>query len=348
MGTQERWRLSRRPELDGIRAVAVLLVMACHFDRGQLTEGGVIGVTMFFTLSGFLITSILVAEREERGGLDLRRFYRGRALRLLPALAVLLVVLCLLTTAGLPTRIGPGLALSVVGYASNWFLVGTATHGQVHWSALSHTWSLAIEEQFYLVWPLVCLAALRRSRRRLLIVCGAASGASLVWALASGRSLLCTDVSAYGLLAGGVLAVWMRDRPWSSPRGWWAAVALFPLAAGSLLDREQLGFVITPVLTLVAIWVVVQTNVRWLAAPPLVWVGRRSYGLYLWHVPVAWLVADVRVLPYAMATAAGVAVSFGLCAISWAFVEVPFLRLKQPSRALGGGASVAAAAAPVA
>lgn len=323
------WTLRRVPALDGIRAVAVLMVMVCHFDHGQFTEGGVVGVTMFFTLSGFLITSLLLGEHSARGRIHVGRFYRSRALRLFPALAVLLALLVPLTLAGLPTGITTGLTLSVIGYASNWYLLATATDGQVHWSALSHTWSLAIEEQFYLVWPLVTIVALRRGRRTLLALSFAGAGICLLLALLPGASTLATYVSAYALFAGCAFAVWLRGRAVVRPPRWLATAALVLLVLTLPMRHQLVGFVLAPVLVLVAIWVVVHVPVPWLGSRIPVWIGRRSYGLYLWHVPIAWVMADIRGVPGVVTTSLGVALSFLYCAVSWTFVETPFLRLKK-------------------
>jgi len=329
MGGTDGWRLDRVPALDGIRAIAVLMVMASHFDHGQLTEGGVVGVTMFFTLSGFLITSLLIAEHETRGRIALGPFYRSRVLRLFPALALLLVILLSLTAAGLPTRVTPALTFSVLGYASNWFLLATATGGQVHWSALSHTWSLAIEEQFYLVWPLVVIVALRIGRRTLLAASVAGAGAALLVTVVTDTPILATQVSAYALLAGCALAAWLRGRARVQPPRWLVTAAVLLLVATMPMHGQRLGFVLAPALMLVAIWVAVQVPVPWLGSRVPVWIGRRSYGLYLWHVPVAWVMADVKGFPYAVTTVLGVGLSFAYCAASWAFVETPFLRLRR-------------------
>jgi len=333
MHTGERWRLGHRPGLDGLRAVAVLMVVAAHFDQGQVTLGGVMGVTVFFTLSGFLITSLLLAEHEKTGRIDRWAFYRRRALRLFPALAVMLAMVCLLTAGGFPTDVRPGMVASVVGYVSNWFLMGTRIDGVTQWGALGHTWSLAIEEQFYIVWPLLVILLARRGRRAVFWMAAGGAAASMVWALVSGRPNLATDVSAYPLLVGCALAAWMHGRGVVRPAASWALVALAPIVAFLAVgvSAREVAYVVVPLATAALVFVVVQRPVGWLQTRPLVWVGKRSYGLYLWHVPVSYLCLHVAVGPrfWWPVAAVGIAASFGLTALSWRYVEQPFLRLKD-------------------
>ena len=142
-----------RPELDGLRALAVVLVMGSHFNLPGFSSGGFVGVTLFFVLSGYLITSVLVAERHAIGSVSLRRFYLRRAARLLPALAVLLVVVGGSLVAMDAAGVAAAGVTSAALYVSN-----LAVAAGVNTGPLEHTWSLAIEEQFYLVWPAVLLA----------------------------------------------------------------------------------------------------------------------------------------------------------------------------------------------
>ena len=325
----ERWRLGHRPGLDGLRAIAVLMVVVAHFDRGEFTYAGTMGVTVFFTLSGFLITTLLLDESRRTGRVSLGGFYRRRALRLFPALAMMLFVVSLLTMADAPTDVSGGMVASVIGYVSNWFLLGNATDGVIHGGALGHTWSLAIEEQFYVLWPLVVIAATRHGRRAVLTVAATGAVVSLLWALVSGRPNLASDVEAYPLLAGCALAAWMAGRNIIRPPAWLAGLALTPLVPLMIAaPNRAIPQAFVPLLTLAAIWVVVQTPVRWLTVRPLTWVGRRSYGLYLWHVPIAYLWAHLAA-PYPVIVATGVGAAFGMTALSWRYVETPFLRLKD-------------------
>ena len=158
--------MKHRPELDGLRGIAILAVLAAHTGvPGFADGGGGAGVTLFFVLSGYLITSLLLAERDKNGRVDLRAFYVRRALRLLPALAAVLVVVVVLLLAGL----APAAAVAdtnyaiviagVVAYVANWVAVAGQSIGM-----LGHTWSLAVEEQFYIVWPAMLLAGRRFGR----------------------------------------------------------------------------------------------------------------------------------------------------------------------------------------
>jgi peptidoglycan/LPS O-acetylase OafA/YrhL len=159
------------PGLDGLRGVAVLAVMAFHAGLGW-AAGGLLGVDVFFVLSGFLVTSILLGEHARTGTLALRRFWARRARRLLPALFVLLLGICAYAwwvSGGVAPAQLRGDALSTLGYVANWHYIATGQDYFVRYGGLSpllHTWSLAVEEQFYLVWPLVALVVLKRAGRR--------------------------------------------------------------------------------------------------------------------------------------------------------------------------------------
>src|SRR5450759_534901 len=143
--------MKHRPELDGLRGIAILAVLGAHMGvPGFAAGGGGAGVTLFFVLSGYLITSLLFAEKDRFGRVDLRAFYMRRALRLFPALAAVLVVVVLLVVTGsMPQAASEGVdyrivLLGVVGYVANWVAVAGQSIG-----ILGHTWSLAVEEQFY-------------------------------------------------------------------------------------------------------------------------------------------------------------------------------------------------------
>lgn len=169
--TPSTWTLGHRASLDGIRGVAILLVVISHGTEpwtAVLGPLGSLGVGLFFVLSGFLITSLLLEEKEGRGQIGLVRFYQRRAVRLLPALAVMLTIAYAfdaVTTREL---------VAVIAYISNWYQAATATPG-----FLSFTWSLAVEEQFYIVWPLLFLCGLTIGGRRAVVVLASAGGASL-------------------------------------------------------------------------------------------------------------------------------------------------------------------------
>jgi peptidoglycan/LPS O-acetylase OafA/YrhL len=320
-------RLGYHASLDGLRAIAVVLVMGFHFHVPGFA-GGFIGVDIFFVLSGFLITRLLLDEHVATGTIRLRRFYGRRALRLLPALALLLAV-----TAPFVSR---AWTIATASYLANWFLalnkLGTAP--------LSHTWSLAIEEQFYVVWPLLLLGLLRAGLSRDAIV-------RVVIALAAlsclAKILGCidpdagtwirlyhgTDTRADALLIGCAAALLSTGEPWLPHV---AARGVLVIAAGAIAyvtvtsNLRDLALYRHGELTLVALAsaiVVTQLVARPLRAlelRPLVALGTISYGLYLWHHPIAYL--DVPVV-------AKVALSLAAAAASYLLVERRALALKR-------------------
>ncbi len=221
---------SRVAGLDGLRAVAVLAVMAFHFGASWMV-GGFFGVDIFYVLSGFLITGLLLGEWNSAGRIRLGRFWARRARRLLPALVLVLLAVTWYVHFVAPPGSYPGYrmdALSALFYFSNWHQIATSTNyfvatGLV--SPLTHCWSLAIEEQFYLVWPLVLIGVLRAARDTVratqvtLVLCvvGAlASTAWMEWLYAEGvsttRLYFGTDTHAQCILVGSGLACWIRLR----------------------------------------------------------------------------------------------------------------------------------------
>jgi peptidoglycan/LPS O-acetylase OafA/YrhL len=209
--------LGYRPALDGVRAIAILAVLAFH--SGAL-RGGFIGVDIFFVLSGFLITTLLLQEWRETGRIRFADFYRRRAARLLPALFVTIAAVAVIyevsSSFGLHTDRGfAGIAAAVLFYSGNWIIA--LSQGNIPFGLLAHTWSLAIEEQFYLVWPVLLLLLLSLSRRKnlrpLLAIALTLAVASallrfVLWnAHTGGNIYFRTDTRADGLLLGCALAV---------------------------------------------------------------------------------------------------------------------------------------------
>ncbi|HLZ37365.1 MAG TPA: acyltransferase, partial [Mycobacteriales bacterium] len=185
--------------LDGVRGLAVLAVLFFHAGM-PWAHGGFLGVDTFFVLSGYLITVLLLREWRETGGVSLRRFWARRARRLLPALLLVLAALAAYA-ATLPTEVRPRLrgdALATLGYVANWRFIFS---GQSYFdqfsqpSPLRHMWSLAIEEQFYLVWPLVVFACLRLGRGRRRILVGVAAAGVVVSTLVMAALYDSTDPS---------------------------------------------------------------------------------------------------------------------------------------------------------
>lgn len=336
-----------RPELDGLRALAVLAVMASHSMIGN-ASGGWMGVDIFFVLSGYLITTLLVTERDSVGRVSLPRFYARRALRLYPALLVLIV-------GGLPFYrwLGDGGTLSGYGIAAlnAGTYVSDLTLG-LHGSGpgqLGHTWSLSIEEQFYLLWPPLLIWLLARGRDPLR---RAAVGVLVSWTLLVAGSdggtfeglpkVYVLPWDRFGeLLAGCCVALVLLRRPvpaWLGRQwvGWsLAGTAALLLLAGSRAHlRPNIGWE-APAIALVTAAMLLHLHdaargitvaLRW---RPLEYIGRRSYGLYLYHVPI-FAVIQPRVHFGKLGNLALVsAISFVVAIASYRFVEQPFLRLKH-------------------
>ena len=315
----DTWKLGHRPGLDGLRGIAIALVLLLHWWPARF-PGGSIGVDLFFVLSGFLITRLLIEEYTATGRLDLGHFYLRRARRLFPALAVLVVV----------CATAPGVGW-VVLYASNWGRIAGATvHGP-----LEHTWSLAIEEQFYLCWPLLFLVVMRL-RRPLLLV----SVLTFVIALHRfemnanwGRLANGTDVRADSLLIGCLVAFaapMLCRRRWVLP----AAITAVPLAMSVLHEQVLTGWGYT-VLALgwavVLLWAVSSTG--WITVAPLRLLGRLSYSAYLWHYPITLTLRGGNMHhTTAGTTLAAIALTGAASWASYRWIEAPFRGLAPPGR----------------
>ena len=333
-------RLGYVPALDGVRGVAIALVLATHY--WGLPGGGPLGVGLFFVLSGFLITTLLLEELDT-GRFNLKSFYVRRCRRLLPALALLLVVY-------VAVRGAPGLRIAALAglYAGN-IVEAVWPAGPVTGSALAHLWSLAQEEQFYLVWPLL-LAFLARGRRLLTVLC------VLTLALIAYRAAIASSVTLNAsrtyapdfhsdwLLAGAVLAVLRRrGMQWNEAAALGAFVTIF---VGSLLNPwTQAWFVWQAPIFMAACALLVGAAhsptqmAGLLSVKPLVLLGKISYSLYLWHVPV-YAVFGYRhpllALPIALAAAS----------LSYRFVEQPFRRRGRADRPAPAPAVAASSALP--
>lgn len=324
MHSGERWRLGRRPALDGLRGVAVLMVVIGHAAGGYrlfaLSSGG---VSVFFALSGFLITCLLLEERHRDGSVSLGGFYQRRARRLLPALAVMLLVVGSVQVAA--GTFSGELYAAVVFYVGNWF--GVAGHSM---GPLNHTWSLAVEEQFYILWPLVLIVVRRRFLVPVIVAGIAVSAALRVTLLGADRLYLGSDTQAGALLVGCLLAA-LAHRGLPELRARWVSVVGIVLLGSLVLGGGNLGVAVVlvptfvPVVAAAMIWAGCCRPAAWLTAPALRYVGRRSYAVYLWHLPV---VMGARALwpGSALAVAGGVMVTFLVAEASWRLVESPFLR----------------------
>jgi len=367
--TRQHW-----PALDGLRAIAVIAVVAFHFDIG-LASGGFLGVDLFFVISGFLITSLLLDERAATGSVALRQFWARRVRRLLPAAVAMIVATVVATRLWLvPERWTSirGDAVASLGWIANWrFIAG----GQGYFeqglgpSPLEHAWSLAVEEQFYLVWPFVMLALLacwRARPARAALVLGVAAIASAAWMAARydpldpDRAYLATDTRAQQLLVGAALAWAVRAWPVlrSTPTRQrfrvptWIAGAVLLLAFvtvdGSSAWLFRGGFL---GLSLVAAVVVLAAArpaggpLAWLAWRPLVAIGRRSYGIYLWHWPVVVFVGVPMGIELSRWPLIGlqVVVIVLLTEVSYRWIETPARRARRPRMTMVGWSTSAAA-----
>ena len=346
----------RVPGLDGVRALAVLAVIAFHVGM-RMTPGGFLGVDIFFALSGYLITDLLVAQHARCGRLDLRGFWVRRARRLLPALAMLLVAVTATVALFEPDQLpalGPTLA-AAVSYSSNWY---QALHHVSYFAAfgppppLQHLWSLAIEEQFYLAWPLLLLLVLTRLRGRWARVLTAwlgalASAAAVALIYLPGgdpsRVYYGTDTHATGLLVGAALALtWPMatltnaSRKFARRLDYLGGAGLVVLAwavvhfSGADLAVYPLGLAVAALAAagLTAAAAAPGTVSALLRLPPLRWLGIRSYGIYLWHWPVIAIAATITgpgpAAPWLWAVEAAIAIT--LAAASWKWLEEPVLR----------------------
>ena len=368
-----------RPALDGIRAVAVLSVMAYHFGY-RWAPGGFLGVDVFFVLSGYLITSLLLAERARTGRIALREFWLRRARRLLPALFVMLIAVSVwigLNAAPFELAMRREDLLWTLFYGSNWHFIASGQDyfaQYVSASPLRHTWSLAIEEQFYIAWPLLVAGALWIGRRRpavlaaVCIVGIAVSGAAMALLFEPGdpsRAYYGTDARAHQLLIGALLAVLMSRQDLRT-RFRRAAVIIAPVAALALLvafatvrDQGSAYYhglsVLLAVTTAALVWAIEvnprQPVGRVLSLRPVAWVGQLSYGLYLWHWPV---ILAVTTAPAWLAGLPGattglnltrLAVIFGITIASFYVIEQPIRRGRMPVLGRSGRRFAAAATA---
>jgi peptidoglycan/LPS O-acetylase OafA/YrhL len=350
-----------RPELDGIRALAVLAVIASH-SYVPLSGGGWMGVDVFFVLSGYLITSLLLAEHDRSGGIALGKFYTRRALRLYPALLVMLL-------AGLPFFRVLGDGGTLAGYDRGMLSAGLYIEDFVEgvtggsWDGVGHTWSLAVEEQFYLIWPIALILLINR-RMRLLTWTGVASGVSFVILILTIEHVLPGD--AYylpwarfsTLLVGCCLAIVLHrgHRPKVVQKLWFGGVAVAAVVglfiAGSYFGRETNLTWEAPAIafaTAAVVWHLSSSSSVFgvlLAWKPLVWLGRRSYGVYLYHFPILIILGAYLTARRSVLTLMVVVLTIIVAAISYRFVELPFLRLKSRLSAVTTSSTRSAAVDP--
>jgi peptidoglycan/LPS O-acetylase OafA/YrhL len=343
-------RTGYRPEIDGLRTVAVLLVVAFHADIATFT-GGFLGVDVFFVLSGFLITGLLVDEARRRT-IDLGGFYARRSRRLLPAALVVIVATSIVwvLTASPLERQGLGAdARAASLYYSNWHFAGLATdyfHQADSPSPFLHFWSLSAEEQFYFVWPaLVAGAALlaRRLRRDVLAVVRAVAVVLFVASLVSlwltnragsdAYAYFATTNRVYQLLAGALLALHLRMRSRhtataaSGPLQVVAIAALFLLSTKFVDVGPTTRGLLVAATTVPLLWALDRSPelpvAKVLATRPFVWLGRISYGVYLWHWPVVLLLKKFYDLPPYQAAVVCTVITVAIAELSHRLIEQP-------------------------
>lgn len=348
-------RLGHRPALDGVRGIAILAVLAVN-SLVPFFQGGFIGVDIFFVLSGFLITSLLMDEWSSSGAINLKRFYTRRALRLLPALVMLLIACCLYGLFFQSREMATVTwheALWVFFYFANWMLT---TRHEV--GSLDHCWSLSVEEQFYLLWPILMLGLLRLRVKRdrillllLLAIAGSFAWRAFLWSRGAHylRLYYGTDTRADAVLIGCVIGVLFstgRLRPSGSSlrfSAWWALLGVAFLSWVGMFVTHDSPFLYRGGFTLVALAAAVvvietvrsRTNLatRILSISPLAWIGRISYSLYLWHYPVFHTLRIERFHGFGWNPMLVQAIRFGavfaVACASFYLVERPFLRLKD-------------------
>jgi len=340
------------PGLDGLRALAVLAVIAYHLQLGW-ADGGLLGVGVFFTLSGYLITDLLLYHHEQFGDLGLRNFWLRRARRLLPALFVMLAVVVIWTALFDRSELSSlrGYVLAATFYVSNWFTIATGASYAAQTglpSPLDHLWSLAVEEQFYLLWPFLLWLGLRFVRGRYRLV-------GMTLALAAVSTILMavlyqptyptrvyegTDTRAAGLLIGAALAmVWpshhlQANLAISRRRlldgagalglviiGW--LVWQTSLSSSSLYRGEILLLSVATAAVVAAAAHPAGLLGRALGVGPLRWLGVRSYGVYLWHYPIIIFTTASFTKPGLLLGIFQIAATIAVSALSWRFIEDP-------------------------
>jgi peptidoglycan/LPS O-acetylase OafA/YrhL len=349
------FRLGYRRWLDGLRGLAILLVLAFHLG---LLPGGSLGVDIFFVLSGFLITSLLVEEWQRDHSISLKQFYLRRILRLVPAFAMLLLLFIgktLLFTPAEEWNARWREVLVVACYVSNYPQI----HG-VSTTSLGHAWSLSLEEQFYVLWPLLLLLMLRTLSRRQIVtvviggilasallrlalhnqhrlfdslpihrmklysglhtradalLCGCLASLLISWNMLPKSQKFLNGLTTGSFVATGIVAFWLLRRDLLSSQNYNGMFTVIAFSVAVVILRLLLA--------------PSGVMVRVLEWTPLVFVGRISYGLYLFHVePIEWLCpreAGFNPSGIALATA----LSFAAALLSFYLVEKPFLRLKD-------------------
>ncbi len=348
--TSVRDSLPHIAALDGIRGIAIATVLIYHTrfyiiqDTFPTPRGGFLGVDVFFVVSGFLITALLLIEDRRHDSISLRGFYWRRTVRLFPALLGMLGAYLLYAAyAGVLGREEIAAVVAALGFVSNWWRIvdGTNVPG------LGHLWSLAVEEQFYLVWPTVVLLFVRRKRFEVAAsLIAMAIVASMLWRMVLWSRAddwvlvyIRTDARIDQLLVGALVAVlWFHGKLPSRPIGLaWLGAAVVAIAMIVATPQSSVlyngGFTVVAAATgLVVVgcldgrW----AGSAWLNFGPLRLLGKVSYALYLWHEPVLWATSrEAGGLPVLLQVFIGIGLSILAATISWRLLETPALRQKH-------------------
>ncbi len=356
VATKPGFHLGYQPAIDGLRGFAVLAVFAKHLKLPFAWQGE-LGVDIFFTLSGFLITVLLVQEWKKTNSIHLGHFYMRRVIRLYPALLLMLLAVGFFTTA-------PEYILSSLTYSTNWLIALKIRPLNLE---LGHTWTLAIEEQYYLLWPLALRFMLKRltPRKALLVPLGLALlstcwrvglwlGTHDFWRYNAG-----TDTHADGLFLGSALGLalvfgllpqgigfqrWMRAAAVIALLGMLWLIGAQPQPEGMIASVGITWVVLTTVLLVSQLVIYPQNRFRRvLGFAPLVMVGEISYGLYLWQVPVLNLVNLSAIgLDGWRGDLAKIVIIFLITFLSYRYLEKPILKLKARFSSQNPGVPIAA------
>ncbi len=347
------------PAVDGLRAVAVAAVLAYHLNL-PWAPGGLVGVTVFFVISGFLITGILSTELAQKRTIDLKRFWVRRLRRLMPAVILVLVATALLAwffNQGLLYKLKTDLLPSLLWVTNWWYIFRQESYfdAMVSPSPVLHFWSLSIEEQFYLVWPLVMLFLYKKGYRRrgmrklcLALACASALAMFVLYVPGADPSRIYygTDTRAFSLLAGAYLALrWpvyvkspmpfskfcpperQRRLTYAGYASLAALVLMSCLVTGTDAFWYRGGLALASVASAVLIAAITLPGSkmgRVFASKPLLWLGTRSYGIYLWHYPLLLLMNPSNAgAPSVLKIIVEIAVIVGVAELSYRFVENP-------------------------
>ncbi len=347
----DRFRITYLPCIDGVRAFSILAVIMFHGGIPFLS-GGFIGVDIFFVISGFLITSLLIKEKEKTGRINIMNFFLRRIFRLVPALIVLLLVFNIFSVFALEKDIAVENFLDsfiVLFYSADW----TRAMGLQRPDWLGHAWSLSVEEQFYIIWPFIFIALLKVSKNYLsialiVLTMALASFACRVVFTLHGfhpdRLYNGLDSRADALLIGCLCSLLLSSEwyPWVLTKlksiHVLFYISLITLVTSAIVSRWTsprmfyLGyFIIAMCAAIIIIKLTISVNnsviEKALTQPVIVWIGKISYGLYLWHYPIFKI---MRFYEYSRVTTFifGTAFTFIFSVLSYYFIERPFLLLK--------------------